>query len=121
VTMFFSFSSSVLQLSPPFFYLFISHFWGLLTSFPLHPFSLPSFSFAAIMQNEFEDRDFGRNCTIAKEEFCFETGAEVLDFYSIEDLSLGQNLGILVGLSFAFRLFAYYILRRNGPIYSLAV
>lgn len=73
------------------------------------------------MQNEFEGRDFGRNCTASKEEFCFESGAEVLDFYSIEGFSLGENLTVLICLSFIFRFIAYYILRRNGPVYNLAV
>ena len=73
------------------------------------------------MQNEFQDRQLVQNCTLSKEEFCFETGAEVLEFYNIEDLSIGENLGILIALAFAFRFCAYYVLRRNGPVYNLTL
>jgi hypothetical protein len=46
---------------------------------------------------------------------------DVLDFYETDELSLGVNILVLFGLIVVFRLIAYAILRRNGPVYDLQI
>lgn len=86
------------------------------------------------MQNEFEDRDLnpqcldtpltnGGNSTIngERDDFCFVDGAAVLSYYNLDEVSMGVNLIVLLALIVAFRLIAYYILRRNGPVYDYSI
>ena len=55
------------------------------------------------------------------EGFCFSTGSEVLDYYNLDELSIGANIAVLLGLIVAFRLIAYWILRSNGPTYDTSI
>ncbi|EDQ91872.1 uncharacterized protein MONBRDRAFT_19734 [Monosiga brevicollis MX1] len=83
--------------------------------------SFLNYGFAAAMQNEFSDRVLA-NCTGAPEDdVCFTQGSEVLDFYKVDELSFAANLWILLALIVGFRLIAYLILLRNGPVYDLAL
>lgn len=77
--------------------------------------------FAAIMQNEFEDRTLNTNCAAQAEGVCFGNGQEVLNFYGVKDLSLTANIFVLLGLGLAFRFLAYLALRRNGPVYDTSL
>ncbi|EGD79576.1 ABC transporter [Salpingoeca rosetta] len=93
--------------------------------------SFLKYGFAAIMQNEFEGRMLDASCATtvavngtasgAGDDLCFATGEEVLDFYNLSELSLGANMGVLLGLIVGFRLISYWILRRNGPVYDTAL
>ena len=83
--------------------------------------SFLNYGFAAIMQNEFKNR-FITDCALAPEDaVCFSTGQEVLDFYDLDSRPLGVNIVILLALIVGFRLIAYWILRRNGPVYDLTL
>eukprot|EP00730_Choanoeca_flexa_P013749 TRINITY_DN5663_c0_g1_i1.p1 TRINITY_DN5663_c0_g1~~TRINITY_DN5663_c0_g1_i1.p1 ORF type:complete len:667 (+),score=189.51 TRINITY_DN5663_c0_g1_i1:72-2072(+) len=83
--------------------------------------SFLNYGFAAIMQNEFQDRYITDCSQAGNDGVCFATGDEVLDFYELNSRSLTANIFILLGLIVGFRLIAYWILRRNGPTYDLTL
>eukprot|EP00730_Choanoeca_flexa_P005423 TRINITY_DN11938_c6_g1_i16.p1 TRINITY_DN11938_c6_g1~~TRINITY_DN11938_c6_g1_i16.p1 ORF type:complete len:739 (+),score=188.31 TRINITY_DN11938_c6_g1_i16:284-2500(+) len=73
------------------------------------------YSFAALMQLEYEDRDLNTGACTSEGNFCPVDGEAVLSFYGLQEVSFAGNVFVLLGMAFGFRLIAYWVLRRKGP------
>ena len=67
-------------------------------------------------QNEFEDRAL--TVEPCCRDLCPPTGAGVLAYYGVDDMSLAANVGVLVAFVVALRLLAYVVLRSRGAKYD---
>lgn len=79
------------------------------------------YSFAALMQLEYDHRDLDQGACRDSTSFCPPTGDAVLSYYGVDDLSFGANLVILIAMAIGVRFLAYAILRRNGPVYDTSI
>ncbi|EGD81253.1 ATP-binding cassette transporter G2 [Salpingoeca rosetta] len=91
--------------------------------------SFLKYGFAAIMINEFDGQPLDPSCAMSNNgtnstamddggPLCFAAGGDVLNYFNLDELSLGVNIVVLLAMAVGFRLIAYWILRVNGPVYD---
>ncbi|EDQ91083.1 uncharacterized protein MONBRDRAFT_23998 [Monosiga brevicollis MX1] len=83
------------------------------------------YSFAALLQLEYEDRSLDTSsCSGSAAEagqLCFSEGSQVLEFYDVADIDFGYNILILIAMTVGFHFIAYLILLYRGPKFDTSV
>ncbi len=82
--------------------------------------SFIKYGFAAAMQNEYRHRALDTS-RCEGSMFCPASGDDALDNHSLNDLTLVENIVILIGLVVGMRVIAYLILRHRGPKYDKSI
>ncbi|EDQ85608.1 uncharacterized protein MONBRDRAFT_34196 [Monosiga brevicollis MX1] len=87
--------------------------------------SYVKYAFAGLMQMEYQSRDLDSSgCDFSdstESTFCPPTGADVLDYYDINEINFGINVLALVLMAVGFRACAYGCLRGRGPKYDTTI
>lgn len=80
--------------------------------------SFIKYGFAAVMQNEFGNRELTYDgCT----GFCPPNGDAILEFYDADEMPMWLNIVILAVFAMVMRIIAYLILLRGGPKFDKSI